>query len=555
MAHGRAVACACALALSLHPYRASGAETLHVLDCKSQSILAVDPETGSILRESRLPATPDRALVSPDGRRLVVLNRVDASQGFGFGYPMRAPSSISVVDLESLSASAPIELGWGIPDMQLGRKTIGFRPRWGTEGIRISRSGSHLYALMPGHKEHPAQLAVVDLGAAKLAGALPLDREGGRILAGEGGRAVLFFEAHKPKKGSPVLPELRLFEPGWAQPKVLALDREPASIVASTDRSRVYVLDHGGPSGGRLRAVSALDLAIESTLDLPGPARAVVLDVEGERQLVLGSHEVYVVDGARTIATLPTGKPPILVRRTPKLLLVGTPGSLLGFEAGSFHTAGEVAIKGRVERLAIAPDGRRAFALTRESPEAFGLLHVVDLESWNLVATAQTGNSGKVEIEAAMLYAQQRMLQPWTGLAPMRQLDPRNDPSLFVEPEGKSVFVFNSKSSDFTVVDAASGKVLKTVGMGRETPRMVGGGEILVGSGDRRVHVLETATLKTRTISFGMSGLFEAIEVSPSSARVAVVATDEVTVIDGKTGQEISKVRDVKPCGAAFTAR
>jgi DNA-binding beta-propeller fold protein YncE len=547
-------------ALTLTAQIATAGADLHVLDCKTPAVLGVDSQSGTVTGRVTLAAEPDRALMSPDGRYLLVLNRVDAS--LGFGYKVKGPSSLTVVNLAEAKPSKPIELGWGIPDMQMDKKGFSIKARWGTKGLWMSPSGTHLFAAMPGHKEHPAQLAVVEIGSATLSAAFPLEREITAFFPGEGGRSAAFFASAKPKKGAPLPPELRLFDAGSKKTKVVLLEREPIAVVPSADGAQFYVLDDLPSARARLSAYSSTTLALDSALELPSRVNSVIVDTARERLLLLGSQEVQVVKGGRLVASLPVSGAPKLASQTAdgRTLVIGSERSIQVFDTEGLRKTGEVAIKEPAVQVALSLDGSSAFALTQGSADDAGTFHVVDVQSMKLVTSSPLGVKGLLGALLDALHEQNQIpvggpLARLPGHGPVMELRRGNEPSFFLTGDAKMAFILNTKKGELAAVETQFGKIVRTFETGGDAPRLFGGGALLVTPWNNGVGIVETATLRSKGISFGMKGVFEGLAASPLESRIAVLATDEVIIIDGKTGDQVAKLKDLRPCGAAFQPR
>ncbi len=85
----------------------------YVVDNKPPSVSAVSLENGQILGTVQLTGKPSRMVVSPDGRRIIVLDKGKGETN-RFGYHPKAKSVITLIDTATIGVVATAEVGWGV---------------------------------------------------------------------------------------------------------------------------------------------------------------------------------------------------------------------------------------------------------------------------------------------------------------------------------------------------------------------------------------------------------------------------------------------------------
>src|SRR6266568_3739637 len=86
----------------------------YVLDSWTRSIAALELPTGKRVATLSIEGSPEAMLRSPDGRRLVVLDRGPGEDKCDRGYKAKGKASATVVDPATMAVVARTELGWGL---------------------------------------------------------------------------------------------------------------------------------------------------------------------------------------------------------------------------------------------------------------------------------------------------------------------------------------------------------------------------------------------------------------------------------------------------------
>jgi len=136
-----------------------------VLDTGARALVALELPSGKRVGTLALPGAPGLLAPSPDGSRLVVLDRGPGEDKGARGYKASGKSSALVVDAATLSLVGRVELGSGA---------------W-RSGSYFSPDGQRFTVLCPGYEaKNPAEsqvreLVSVDLASGREAGRLKLE--------------------------------------------------------------------------------------------------------------------------------------------------------------------------------------------------------------------------------------------------------------------------------------------------------------------------------------------------------------------------------------------
>ena len=86
-----------------------------VLDSESKSVAVVDVASGSVGERVTLSDTPQRMILSPDGKRIAVLSRGEGSTSFWTShFNPTSKSSVTLIDASTMKSIARVELGWDV---------------------------------------------------------------------------------------------------------------------------------------------------------------------------------------------------------------------------------------------------------------------------------------------------------------------------------------------------------------------------------------------------------------------------------------------------------
>src|SRR2546428_1545349 len=136
-----------------------------VLDTEAKSVAVVDVASGSVGERVTLSDTPQRMILSPDGKRIAVLSRGEGTTSFWTShFNPTSKSSVTLIDALTMKSIARVELGWDV-----GRASF-------------SPDGSMLTVLTPGvlsnkpAEVRPAELVRINAKSGEDTKRMPLDR-------------------------------------------------------------------------------------------------------------------------------------------------------------------------------------------------------------------------------------------------------------------------------------------------------------------------------------------------------------------------------------------
>jgi len=485
-----------------------GARTITSLELPSAKTLAALPLEGS----------PQAMLASPDGSRLIVLDRGPGDDKGSRGYKAKGKSTATVIDSATLSVVARVDLGWGIEP----------------PGGFFSADGSRLAVICPGYDAKnaaealPRELVTLDPRTGQVMGRLTLERGPVAVRTTKDGRTLLLVEG-LPRGSYPSFAQSRLWSVDLAGPSVAGkLDLGPFGFLEPDEQAdQLYIVSGGvgkdaSKQEGELRVVRGAHVA--ATLKVAPHPRLIAR--EGELVYVVGEKAVTVVDpaGLRVVATLP-----------------------LESEGKSLVDEDDAPTE-----LRTSPDGKRGFVL-------YGLnerVVVLDLEQKKAIGTTKTGRGGKKFLRglanvAAWSASLNGGFMGQLAALPFRLHRGPASEGLVVRPDGRFAYALDFKTNDVTVVDANTAEAVEKIGGGgRELKLLTGGGAVAVVSGSE-VTLLDTASNKKATV-VELSGL-RSLVLSPDGAHAVALGERTVLYLDGRTGKELARLTTFgKPAAVIF---
>ncbi len=297
-----------------------------VVDYKDATLTTVDIASGRDLNTVKVGGTPVAVVRVPGGRALLVLDP-GPGEVVSDGYQSKGKSFVTIVDADTLTVKARVELGWGLD--------------WNTP--LVSPAGDRVSFICPGY--HPkkvenvlaAELVTVDIASARVTGRLTLTRPATQFFMTRDGATGVILSGRDDPRQKPVLPaELRLVDlAGASVTATLTFEGDVQRPVLSADGKYVYLVDPGDPSGnpdkninGRLHVVSLGTRTVERPIDVGSKPRKLVLD-EASQQLLLLSDEppvkgqdkagqLRVIRGNAVLPPLKVGRDPKWIRAAPK---------------------------------------------------------------------------------------------------------------------------------------------------------------------------------------------------------------------------------------------
>jgi DNA-binding beta-propeller fold protein YncE len=475
----------------------SGARTITALELPSAKVLATLPLEGS----------PQAILASPDGSRLIVLDRGPGDAKRDRGYKATGKSAATVVDSATLAVVARVELGWGIEP----------------PGGFFSADGSRLAIICPGYDAKnaaealPRELVTLDPRTGKVTGRLTLERGPVAVRATRDGRTLLLVE-RLPRGSDPSSAQSRLWTVDLAGPSIAAkVDLGAFGFLEVDEQADQLYIVSGGvgkearKQEGELRVVRGADVA--ATLKVAPHPRLIAR--EGELVYVVGEKAVTLVDpvGLRVVATLP-----------------------LGSEGKSLVDEDDAPTE-----LKTSADGKRGFVL-------YGLderLVVLDLEQKKAIGATKTGRGGKKFLRglgnvAAWSAALSGGAMGQILAAPFRFHGGSASQALVVRPDGRFAYALDVKNKDVTVVDANTAEAVEKIGGGGRELQLLTGGTAVAAASGSEILLLDTASNKKATV-VELPG-FRSLVLSPDGAHAVALGERTVLCLDGTTGKELARL-------------
>jgi len=483
---------------------------------------------------------------SPDGSRLVVLDRGPGEDKDERGYRATGKSSATVVDPATLTVVGRVELGSGIEGGS-----------W-----HFSPDSRRLTVLCPGYEaKNPAEAQIRELVSVELAtgretGRLTLEPGAVLIGAGKDARWLPLIQG-LPRTEKFPYPKSRLFVVDLGGPSLRAKLDMGSWISAYTDGARFYLLDPGKPDknpqknrNGTLQVASLEQGALAGSFDAGREPRGLYQDEAGGQVFIpsdgppgAAEGELRVVRGAELAATLKVAaNPRLLVRERDVVYVVGEKAVTLVDPIGLHVTATIPLVQGTQAlvddddlptELKVSPDGKRAFA-------HYGLHHKVatlDLEARTAVGSAKTGRGGKKFLGNMMggLYG-------WAGMwAAGYSLWIHTRPSMLaVRPDGRYAYAVNNQTKDITVVDGVTGKSVEMIGGNGYSLELLKDGRFMfeMSGFELRLVDLERNVKAAEIPLSDLRGVF----FPPDRSVAVALAKQAVLVLDGRSGKELARL-------------
>ena len=537
---------------------------LFVLDGHAPAVHAVDAATGRVQQTAALTGQPLVLMATPDGSRLVILDRGPGKDAGDRGWASTGKSSATFVDADQMQVVGRADLGWGL---SLDRPAT------------VSPDGRRVAVLCPGYQSkkaqerQPTEVVVLDVGAAKEIGRITLERPPVAWIGGADGRRVYALLPRPDPKdapgGSASLVAVDL-ETGAAAGS-LPLAGDVTQLVPSPDGRLLYALDRGKPSGnpeknlnGNLYVVSVEPFAVMATLDAGSGPKSVFFE-ESSKALVILSEaagkgaeqkgELRVVRAEKLEATVPVVPAPLFLRRSPdgrQLYVVGAKGLKI-LALPSFAPVRDVLIEGAgtnwtsdtqpgpPNELVVTPDASRGLVTYVNSSK----LLVLDLNTGAKVGSVTTGRKGAKLAKMAEVTAINA-----GSYYSARDTAVANGDTIFsydvygiraastniaLRPDGRFAYVLNTQTNDVTIVDTVAAKDLDKIA--------VGGRELVPLPSGRFVAVVSPTGLSLLdTTSNAVAGKWDLpgmlrLTLAPDRPGVVAVAEKSVLVVDPNTGQ------------------
>ena len=468
-------------------------------------------------------------VVSPDGRRIMILDKGKGKQTVRFGYHPKEKSWITFIDATTLEVVARTEVGWSMSTGYL----------WDHQGYAgdwvFSPDGRYMTIACFGYRSQksketlPAELVTLNLDNGEVARRLILERpidsliattvvpwpasrgrppapvflddpdyvEYGQLLyrhAPEATAAVVYSmsSAARPKwqretkKKQPPLPAELFFVDleNLELQKTVPLQGEPLSPAVSPDGGYLYLLEPGSPDkkpekniNGRVQVISLANRAYETSLDVGSGLGRLIVDEEGEQVFVLSQRE-------------PSGK---------KEKKEDRPGLLHVIRAA--YTVAKLEVGWAPLFVKITPDREKVYVVSQKSLAAVDVVALRNLEGGEL---KQSGISWLTQGSA------------YKGAS-----------ELAITSDGRRGYVLYAGSSKLVVFDLEENVMLAELTAGR------GGVKFGKFLGDVAAGKYYNVAAASTTIVFG-----------PDEKFVYVLNTNsnDVTIVDAETNQIVETI-------------
>lgn len=490
---------------------------------RSGAITLLDHDTFAVLRTVNFPMQPRPMGYDATGKVLVVLGQSTARQLTGAS---TRPWKLFLVAVDTGKVR---DLG------EVGLPPVGFA---------YAPEQNRAYLLGQGRKRAEGSLTVVDLGGGMVMRRIPTPRGRPHAVLGPGSRVLFAVYGYGETGANDPEPKMVVYDAGTLE-KVAeqALDPSPRRPVPSADGAYVYVACAGrtgaeGAADGALFVFDAATGRLAAKIATGPGTRAITQDPdpslvwsvatgskpsEGTVLAVRGAQvesRIAVPVGYGNMYPVPGGKS-VLVMGSRAVVEIGTdPIEKVRMWALDFEPA----------YVTFDPARNRAWVAAGYGSD----YAVLDLAKGEVLIQATAGRSDSAGTYAA---------EPGSLVMTM-------------SPDGKRVFLANTRTDDVTVVDAETNRVEEVVATGGRTDSVLvapGGSCLYVVAGDALVRIdaetheaVRKCALAVRSGLAGVVNVHDGVAVVPQASGVEFVALD-----DGRT---VAKREFEKPVDYIFVA-
>lgn len=336
-------------------------------------------------------------------------------------------------------------------------------------------------------------------------------------------------------------------------------------------RSFVYLLDRGDPSGnpdrnvnGRVHVVSLSARKVESAADAGSRPRGFVLDERGQQLLLLSEAppergakgdrpgQLRVIRGATVGAPIQIEPNPVSLHATENgtTIFLVSGGAVTGLSVPDLKPVSTLKAGVSGVPIAFTPDGRRLFANHMQNLWTYDLERGVELDK---ITTGRTGArlfaalDATLSTEASKAEGRREAQEKGRSHYQYTEYSIRDpDERMAVRPDSKAVYVLNQQTSDVTVVDSETGKVLEKVGTDGFGVYFLPFASVVVVADSAAVHAIDATTHKKvddLITSQAASGcVFSSASVSPDSRFAVVRGSSCLATINGSNGKATATV-------------
>lgn len=514
-----------------------------VFDRAAKTVSRLDVVSLAVKASAALPDVPTRAVVSPDGRTVVVLCRGEGDEKYD-GFRAKTKSQAVVLEAGTLKEKARLELGWGLgPSVwdAAGTSLVVLAP-----GFPSTNPEKHKPAMVVSiDREGKARRVPVERAAVDMA--ISPDGSMAAVLASkvEGPAQLSFCDLAAGTAGGPIL-----------------LEGEPKELLLAPDGATLYSISRGKPKGfgnvqGSLAVFSfpgrkkTAEMKLGAITGIGGFEKGGRLILGGARAGEVKEHRIYVVKGAAVEYDVAGPDAPKTFRFAPD----GRTAWALGWNSasvdfGDFSAPPVVTLS----KLAGAiwtewtPDGKLALVYDSDGKSISQVL-VFELPAGKKLKTFDTASFGS-RLGAGLLAGAATIASMETGrrdaqahgrstytysIYGMKTETPRGS-VIVIRPDGKVAFVYDPVGSEILSIDLEKlqkGK-RQNAGNGSRGLFLTGGGKTLLIAADNGLSVFDTtlfgAAILTKTD--GPADL-----AMGSSGETLLLAKGLVAVVDPATGK------------------
>ena len=511
-----------------------------VLDSESKSVAVVDVASGSVGERVTLSDTPQRMILSPDGKRIAVLSRGEGSTSFWTShFNPTSKSSVTLIDASTMKSIARVELGWDV-----GRASFS------------SDSGT-LTVLTPGVLSNkpaevkPAELVRINAKSAEVTKRVPLDRAAESFeISSNGATGAIFFKAANPKPAEVRLVDLASLDTVAAIPLSNSTD-SPVALI----KENLYLIDKN-TKAAKLYVVSLNDRKLAATLDAGDHALVGAVDPDRGNIYVLNHNdELRIINGTTISSAATIARNPVTVRFSDdkKTAYVVSNAALTVVDLAKMTSSPSVGIRAMAADFVASPDGRRGFVY-HGGEGGCCWATVVDLTNNSNLKSFITGSKGArfaqgllaAAASAASYQSGKSAAQSRGGGSFMYTIyTPRVAKAargpLAIRPDGKYAYYLDAQTSNVTLVDGESGERLQNIGVGGGAHELVmlANGKYLAAVSDESVTVIDTDTNQIKT-EVKLSGDVADFVVSSNGDYAAVIGKGKIAVIDARNASQVA---------------
>jgi DNA-binding beta-propeller fold protein YncE len=531
-----------------------------VLDQDARTVTAIDVGAGRAAQTATIEGSPAWIRRTPDGQRLVVLDRGQGRDAGDNGFRAKTQSVATILDARTLAVQGRVEIGWGLEPT-----------------VMFDKSGTQMSVICSGFVSRnpkealPRELVTIDLAAQKVTGRLTLPRRANAFFSTPDGTLAAIL-SYREKGSAPQPAEMRLIDLAKAvELAVIPFEGDPRNPVLSPDGKFVYLLDRGDPSGnpdrnvnGRVHVVSLSARKVDSVADAGSRPRGFVLDERGQQMLLLSEAppergargdrpgQLRVIRGATVGAPINVEPNPVSLHATDdgKKIFLVSGSSVTGLSVPDLKPVSTLKAGVSGVPIAFTPDGRRLFANHMQNLWTYDLDRGVELDK---ITTGRTGArlfaalDATVSTEASKAAGRREAQEKGRSYYQYTEYSVRDpDERMAVRPDSKAVYVLNQQTSDVTVVDSESGKVLEKVGTDGFGVYFLPSASVAIVADSVAVHVIDMTTHKKVDDLITSQGasecVFASANVSPDARFAIIRGSGCLATVNGSSGKATATV-------------